>query len=102
MSYNVCSCKLSTGEEVIAKVEEGQNFLNRTGNIVIMQPYVLVQTQQGIGVMPWINTGTTERVTLKTSHVVTIVPAKSDVESMYVKATSGIDIASADASSIIM
>ena len=52
--------------------------------------------------MPWINTGSTETVTLKTSHIMTIVSSKSEVESMYVKATSGIDIASADASSIIM
>jgi hypothetical protein len=102
MSYNVCSCKLSTGEEIIAKIDEGQNFLNQSGIIELKQPFVLIQTQQGIGVMPWINTGSTESVTIKTSHVVTIVKTKSEVEAMYVKATSGIDIATTDASSIIM
>ena len=102
MSYNICSCKLSSGEEIIAKVEEDQDFLNQTGSIVMKNPFVLIQTQQGVGMMPWINTGSTETVTLKTSHIMTIVSSKSEVESMYVKATSGIDIASADASSIIM
>ncbi len=102
MSYNICSCKLSSGEEIIAKLEEGQNHLNPTGSIEMKNPFVLIQTQQGVGMMPWINTGSTETVTLKTSHIMTIVSSKSEVESMYVKATSGIDIASADASSIIM
>ena len=102
MSYNVYSIKVETGEEVIAKSDKKLENWFQEDTVAIKQPLTLIQTQQGVGAMPWIGTGDTEEVILPTSKIIAIVKSKSEVESMYVKSTSGIDIATADTSSLIM
>jgi len=102
MSYNVYSLKLTTGEEIIAKSENVLDSWWDSPSVIIQNPLTLVQTQQGIGAMPWLGTGETEEITIPTTQIIAVAKSKSEVQSMYIKSTSGIDIASADTSSILM
>lgn len=102
MGYNVYTFKLITGEEIIAKSEKELDNWYESDIITIQSPLVLIQTQQGIGAMPWVGSGETDSVKLRSSQIIAIVESKEEVKSMFIKSTSGIDIATPDKSTLFM
>lgn len=104
--YNVYSLKLISGEEVIAKVDFDQHDEKTwmdSNYVTVHTPLVLMQTPQGVGAMPWVNTGENEvKLNVRSKDILAIVPSKDEVEAMYVKATSGIDVPTSDSSKLII
>lgn len=104
--YNVYSLKLISGEELIAKVDFDQHDEKTWMDakyVSIQTPLILMQTQQGVGAMPWVNTGENEvKLNIRSSDILAIVRSKNEVEAMYVKATSGIDVPTSDSSKLVI
>lgn len=104
--YDVYSLKLASGEEIIGKINFDKFDLDNWQSakfVTISNPLTLIQTPQGVGAMPWINTGENDvTINIRSTDVVAIVESKSEIQSMYIKATSNIDIASSDTSKLII
>jgi len=104
--YNVYSLKLISGEELIAKVNFDQHDEKTWMDakyVSVQTPLILMQTPQGVGAMPWVNTGENEvKLNIRSSDILAIVRSKDEVEAMYVKATSGIDVPTSDSSKLVI
>lgn len=89
---DVISLKLVGGEEVVAK------FVSMTADTVtVKKPLVLVQTQQGIGLVPYmISLPDDSEAHIDRSVVVMHTKARKEISDGYVQQTSGIMTASSD------
>jgi hypothetical protein len=77
-----------SGEEFVAKIVKIDD-----GVIVIKQPVSTGVTPQGLQMMPSLLTANLDRdVLLYTSSIVMVSETREDVQTSYIKATTGIDI----------
>ena len=94
--------KLSSGEEVIAKIEQDFN-----DKVVISKPRVVQAMRMkdgavGISLVPWIFSGSdTQPVTLFFSNIVTVVSPIPEMVDNYLRETSGLDLSQAAPKSIL-
>ena len=91
MSQKVVALKLSTGEEIIGRVE------NRTEQtITVDRPNIigLVPSQGGIHIqlMPWFASNQTGSVEINAAHVVGETEPAGELEKGYLEKTSGISL----------
>jgi hypothetical protein len=78
--------KLTTGDEIVAKIVEK----NDTG-FVVTRPCTVIPSQQGLGLMQSLISGDINtNVTLRNEHVIMHAPVIKDIESHYIRTTSGI------------
>lgn len=98
---NLYCFKLSNGEEVIGRCDLPDNWYEEK-IITIENAISFVPTQQGLGAAPWPNAGNNKKITMNTQHCMTIAVAHNEIEPMYIKATTNIDIAAPSQSGIIM
>jgi len=91
---DIVSIKLSSGEEMIARLDED------TGDsITVVKPYILVAAQKGVALAPYMFTINPEaKIKLKINNVICIVKSAKDASDMYIKQSTGIAIASATGS----
>lgn len=84
----VYTFKVVSGEEFVAKIVKIED-----GVIVIKQPVSTGVTPQGLQMMPSLLTANLDRdVLLYTSSIVMVSETREDVQTSYIKATTGIDI----------
>jgi hypothetical protein len=91
---NIVVMKLSTGEEVIARVEESLE-----GNRYVKpRIFHMMQTERGASaaLIPYIMSAPDETVTIKDSAIISVVTASKQLEDAYLQQTSGIDLTAAN------
>ena len=82
--------KLTTNEEVIARVEEKRDILELTKPMVMMQ--VNQGGQMGFAIMPWSMSGKCDKVEISQSIVIATLDPRDEVEKNYIQATTGITV----------
>ena len=80
------SIKLSSGEEIIARLEE------ETGDTIILRkPLMVAATQQGLGLAPFMFTVEPDaKIPLASKNVLCIVKTMDDMAKQYISNTTGI------------
>ena len=86
-SGEVVSIKLINGDEIITRFDSDNG-----DEVVINRPLALTMSAQGLGMVPWIFLGDKDEITLKKSHIFTIVPSKKDAADQYIQGTTGIKL----------
>ena len=82
----IYTIKLSSGEEIVAKIVEQTD-----DTLEADQPIMVAVTQQGLQLMPGLFTNDNEKtVTLNKSSCVMIGVTREDVRSNWIEATTGI------------
>ena len=80
------SLKLSTGEEVIARLEDETDT-----NVTLHKPMVLIANQQGLGMAPFMfSVSPDSKFKLRLSSVTCIVKTEKEIASQYTQQTTGI------------
>jgi len=80
------SLKLSSGEEVIGRLEE-----ETKESIKLHKPLMLTMSQQGIGLAPFMFTASPDAtITLKQSKVICVVKTIDEMSKQYISNTTGI------------
>ena len=89
---NVKVLKLTTGEEVIARVgQEGDN-------IILEKPMIMApvpgQTpgQMGFAMVPWMMAAKGDSIQISLSHIVVETEAKSEIEKNYLASITGLSL----------
>lgn len=83
---DVVTMKLSSGEEIIAKLEE-----ESTINYLVSKPRMLTATQQGIGLAPFMFTIPQDtNVNLNANSVMAITKSEEEFSKQYIQNTTGI------------
>lgn len=84
-SGDVVSLKLINGDELIARLEE-----ETIDHVKISRPLQVTISPSGLGMIPFVFLGNKETITIKQSHVLTVMPSKKDAADQYVQGTTGI------------
>ena len=93
MANDVKVLKLTTGEELISRMEESSD-----GFLILEEPRALqtmaptASGQVGIGLVPWSVAAKLDKVTLDNKHVMVILEPKRDMENMYLSAVTGLTL----------
>lgn len=83
----IVSFKLVNGDEIVAKLVEEQNEV-----FVVSKPCTVMPSQQGIGLLQSLFTSSLDsNVTLDKKHIMLHAPTIKDIESHYIKTTTGIE-----------
>jgi hypothetical protein len=82
---DVVSIKILNGDELIARLESDDK-----DSITISRPLALTMGTGGLGMIPWVFLGNSEKITLQRSHIFFVVPSKKDAADQYVEGTTGI------------
>lgn len=90
MSKEVYILKLKTGEEVVARVSEGENDTLILDTPMTLQPVPTQQGQMGLVVVPWIMASSDTSFTISSDQVMTKGKPKKDMESQYLSAATGL------------
>ena len=87
---DIVSLKLTSGEEMVARLEAETET-----EITIVKPYMLIANPDGqVGLAPFMFTVTPDaKFKLKINNVICIVKSAKDASDMYVKQSTGIQIA---------
>jgi hypothetical protein len=84
---DVFTIKLISNEELIARIIE----FNDT-EICVRKPMCMIQTQSGVGMMPWAITAALHEHWIGTQHILTISPTSREVGSSYIQSITGLKI----------
>lgn len=80
--------KLSSSEEIIARfVSESDD------NFTVEKAVILVQSQQGVGMMPWMMSAEDGEIALRKNNIIAICKSNADVAKAYMENTSSIALA---------
>lgn len=83
--------KTISGDEVIGRLVETSNEEKELGLIKLSEPFVLIYTQQGAALMPFLMTAKQKEIPLFMSALLTPpVEANNEIEQAYIKQTSGL------------
>ena len=82
---DVVSVKLSSGEEVVARLESEDN-----NNVVLHKPMALVNAAQGIGLGPFMFTTASENLKINTGLVMCVAKTEDNMSKSYTSSTTGI------------
>jgi hypothetical protein len=85
----IVTIKLTSGEELVAKLVEDTGSFYK-----LAKPLVLTMSQQGIGMVPYLFTVSSDKdVNLNKSTVTVIAPTMKDAADQYIQHTTGIKLA---------
>lgn len=85
---DVVSVKLINGDELIAKLEDENDT-----EIKLDRPLALTLQAGGLGMIPWMLLGDSDKVTFSKNHVLAIMASKKDAADQYTTGTTGIALA---------
>ena len=86
---DVVSIKLSSGEEMIARLDSENDT-----NVIVSKPYILIAAQNGMALAPYMFTVTPDtKIKLKINNIICVVKSAKDASDMYIKQSTGIAIA---------
>lgn len=82
------SIKLSSGEEIIARLEE-----EKADNLQLHKPLMVAMTQQGLGLAPFMFTVSPDaKININTKNVLCIAKTMDEMSKQYISNTTGIAI----------
>jgi hypothetical protein len=82
------SLKLSSGEEVVARLEE-----ERDDSLKLTKPLMLTPTQEGLGLAPFMFTVNPEQsVVINRATVLCIAKTEDEMATQYVQNTTGLTV----------
>ena len=84
---DVVSIKLINGDELITRLEADD-----TDTVTISKPMAITMGAQGMGLIPWVFLGESEKITLRKKHTFFIVQSKKDASNQYIEGTTGITL----------
>jgi hypothetical protein len=85
---DVICFKVVNGDEIVAKLVE-----EKTDGYVVSKPCTIIPSQQGLGLVQSLFSGDiNNNITLSKSHVIMHSPVIKDIESHYIKTTTGIEL----------
>ncbi len=93
MVKDVKVLKLINGEEIITRLEEGDN-----GLLILEEPRVVQAMppnsagRVGIGFVPWSVCAKLDKVILENKHVMVILEPKKDMETNYLSGITGLSL----------
>ena len=93
MAKDVKVLKLTTGEELISRMEESSD-----GFLILEEPRTLqtmaptASGQVGIGLVPWSVAGKIDKITLDNKHVIVILEPIRDMENTYLSSITGLSL----------
>ena len=85
----VVSCRLTTGEELIARLKKDNRD---SGSVELTQPLIVGRGPEGFGLMPYmmtVNPDTT--VEIKMEHILSMAKTNDEITKGYTKQTSKIE-----------
>ena len=93
MAIEVKVLKMISGEEVIARTKSEDTL------VILDKPLLLTQlpdpSQPGrmaFGLVPWIISAVEEDTVVSVDHIIAQLPAKPEIEKMYLSQTSGLSL----------
>ena len=93
MAIEVKVLKMISGEEILARTKSENNLM------ILNKPMLLTQMpdpagsgRMGLGFVPWILSAVEEDVVVSVDHIIAQLPAKPEVEKMYLSQTSGLSL----------
>ncbi len=87
-SGDVVSIKLTSGEEIIARLEE-----DTAEYVKVSKPLAVTLGPQGLGMIPFMFLMSKDEVKLKHQHILAMGPSKKDAADQYMQGTTGIALA---------
>jgi hypothetical protein len=88
---DVVSIKLSSGEEMIARLDSENDT-----NVIVSKPYILIAAQNGMALAPYMFTVTPDtKIKLKINNIICVVKSAKDASDMYIKQSTGLTVANA-------
>jgi len=88
---DVISIKLSSGEEMIARLDSENDT-----NVIVSKPYILIAAQNGMALAPYMFTVTPDtKIKLKINNIICVVKSAKDASDMYIKQSTGLTVANA-------
>jgi len=82
------SVKLSSGEEVICKLEEETN-----DSLVVSKPMMIAATQEGLGLAPFMfSVSPSAKFTLKTVNILCVTKSDDEFSKQYLENTTGLKL----------
>ena len=94
MANDVKVLKLITGEEVIARTNEGANNLISLEKPMILQmlPPNTTTGQVGFAMIPWMKAAKNEKVLISTEHIIAEDEASEQTEKNYLQVVTGLSL----------
>ena len=94
MANDVKVLKLITGEEVIARTNEGENNLISLEKPMILQmlPPNTTTGQVGFAMIPWMKAAKNEKVIISTEHIIAEDEASEQTEKNYLQVVTGLSL----------
>jgi hypothetical protein len=94
MANDVKVLKLITGEEVIARTNEGGNNLISLEKPMILQmlPPNTTTGQVGFAMIPWMKAAKNEKVLISTEHIIAEDEASEQTEKNYLQVVTGLSL----------
>jgi len=85
---DVVTIKLNSKEEIITRLSEITE-----NELLLRKPMCMVQTQSGVGMIPWIITGNPNHdIWLQTDSIMALVKTQPDLASNYIESTTGLKL----------
>lgn len=83
---DIITIKLTSGEELIAKMEEDKDT-----EVIVSKPFALVPNQQGLGMVPWIMSANPDtKVSINKNTVVCLLKTDDGIGKQYFQQTTGL------------
>lgn len=82
---DVVSIKLINGDELITRFESED-----ADTITISRPMAITMGVQGMGLIPWVFLGESEKITLRKKNTFFVVASKKEASDQYLEGTTGI------------
>lgn len=86
-SGDVVSVKLVNGDELISRFES-----ETADTITVNRPLALTMSKDGLGMIPWMLLGASEKITLNKLHTYCVTPSKKEAADQYLEGTTGISL----------
>lgn len=85
---DVITLKLVTGEEILATL-----WTDGVDHITVTRPAVIARSPDGgMGMIPWMITGASERVNISRHSVITYCATDPDIAKAYTESTTGLQL----------
>jgi hypothetical protein len=84
---DVFTIKLVSKEELVTRITE----FNDT-EVCVRKPMCMIQTQNGVGMLPWALTGGSMEQWINVQHILTITRSNQEIGSSYIQSTTGLTI----------
>jgi hypothetical protein len=84
---DVFTIKLISKEELVTRITQ----FNDT-EVCVRKPMCMIQTQTGVGMLPWALTASVVEQWINVQHILTIVKTSQEVASSYMQSTTGLTI----------